>query len=105
MAFLCCLGAYDAGYDSTSDSSISIHNLRLENEYVQKRIKCIRKILLMNEVNKWKRTQLNTHKEMRRRQLVKAFLLHQFLRKKEKKEKQSKLWVRSIFTEERRCYQ
>ncbi|XP_029674015.1 protein ALP1-like isoform X2 [Formica exsecta] len=65
----------------------------------------IRKVLLINKINEWKRTQLNWHKEMRRRQLVKTFLLHQLKKKKTKKKKQSKLWVRSIFTEEKRYYQ
>ncbi|KMQ92700.1 hypothetical protein RF55_7276 [Lasius niger] len=65
-------------YDSISESSISRNVLRVENEYCNGRIKYITKVLLINK----------------------------FLRKKEKKkESQPKLWVRSIFTEERRYCQ
>lgn len=64
----------------------------------------MKKILLMNKINEWKNTHLRRQKEMRRKQLVKIFL--QYLReRKEKKEKQPKLWVRSIFTQKRRYAQ
>ncbi|XP_029675594.1 uncharacterized protein LOC115243058 [Formica exsecta] len=76
--------AHEDEYNSILESSISTNVLPVENEYFKKRMRYIRKVLLLNKINEWKRTLLNWHKEMRRRQLVKTFLLHQFKKKKEK---------------------
>lgn len=50
-------------------------------EFCNKKRKYIETILLINRVNKWKKTKLCRQKEIQRRQLVKTVLLQQLKKK------------------------
>ncbi|XP_025155101.1 protein ANTAGONIST OF LIKE HETEROCHROMATIN PROTEIN 1-like [Harpegnathos saltator] len=62
--------------------------------------------ILLYKINKWKSMpQLEYLKQKKRKKLIKVYLLYKILKNKEKKRSLRTVWVRPIFTEEKRYKQ
>lgn len=61
---------------------------------------------MLAEIRKWKNSlRLNWCQEIKRKKLIRSILIYKYLKRKNIKKKKSRIWVRSIFIEEKRFQQ